>query len=257
MKHDNETHLLSGAYALDALTPAEVVAMEAAMAASEELRGEVAELTDTAVLLGLAVEPVAPPAGMRDRLLATIAATPQLAPLAEKASAPSDELETASTGRVVQGPKHWFQRPTALIGAVAAAMVIFIGGSVAGQVLDQSSATVREASSFSTLFSASDLHHTATKTATGGVAIVMWSPSLHKSAVVLKDVATVPADKVLQLWYIDGTKITSAGLFTPSGDQKFEMLTRVPKSGEKVGVTVEPAGGSKQPTTAPIAVLSA
>ena len=61
-----------------------------------------------------------------------------------------------------------------------------------------------------------------------------------------------------QLWYIgaDGSA-RPAGLLTADPDGRGTMMLEgVAGSAANVGVTVEPAGGSAQPTTAPLVVLS-
>lgn len=68
----------SGAYVLNSLDPHEQHEFEAQLAESEELRNEVTELTDTAVLLGMAVAPVAPSPELRDSIMSRLASTPQL-----------------------------------------------------------------------------------------------------------------------------------------------------------------------------------
>lgn len=73
-----DLHLLTGAYALGALDPHETAEFEAYLTQSEEARTEVAELTDTAVVLGLATRPIEPPAALKSRIMAQILNTPQL-----------------------------------------------------------------------------------------------------------------------------------------------------------------------------------
>ncbi|MEB0307052.1 zf-HC2 domain-containing protein, partial [Cryobacterium sp. 10I1] len=73
---------LSGAYALNALEARERAAFEAHLESSEEARIESAELSDTAVALGLATAPVQPSAALKASLMAKLSSTPQFAPLA-------------------------------------------------------------------------------------------------------------------------------------------------------------------------------
>jgi anti-sigma-K factor RskA len=74
----NRDDALSGAYALDALPDDEREAFEATFSSSESVRHEVTELADTAVLLGLAAEPVAPSAALKASILNRIQSLPQL-----------------------------------------------------------------------------------------------------------------------------------------------------------------------------------
>jgi len=59
--------------------------------------------------------------------------------------------------------------------------------------------------------------------------------------------------KVYQLWLIGPVRIVSAGLLpaAQSGVTRPVVATGIVK-GDKLGLTVEPAPGTKQPTTTPI-----
>ncbi|WP_375401231.1 anti-sigma factor domain-containing protein [uncultured Amnibacterium sp.] len=266
-KPARDAHQLSGAYVLDALTPTEVDSMETAMRSSEDLRSEVAELTDTAVLLGLAVPPVEPSDLLRERLLALVDVTPQLPPLvavaeldepAEPESA-ARRVEPQHGATVTAGPRQWFTRerftrPSVLLAA-AAAVALLIGGSVLVQRVIVPSPEQAEASQFASLSSAPDLEHQQAAVAGGGTATVSWSDQQRTAAVVLAGERAVPSGKVLQVWCLDGDTATSAGIYQPAQGHTYDMLQCFPQSGDRVGVTVEPAGGSKQPTTTPIATI--
>lgn len=261
-KPTRDAHQLSGAYVLNALTAAEAESMETAMRSSEDLRSEVAELTDTAVLLGLAVPPVEPSGALRERLLALVEVTPQLPPL--PAVVELDEVaEPQTAGRriepqqgatVTAGPRRWFTRPSGLLAA-AAAVVLLIGGGVLVQRVILPSPEQADASQFAALSSAPDVEQHQAAVAGGGTATVYWSDQQHSAAVVLAGQRAVPSGKVLQVWCLDGGSATSAGVYQPAQGHTYEMLQCSPQSGDRVGVTVEPAGGSEQPTTAPIATV--
>ena len=81
------------------------------------------------------------------------------------------------------------------------------------------------------------------------------SQAQHAAAIVIPHEPTVPSGKVLQVWCLNGDAATSAGLFTPAQGHAYEMLQCTPSAGQRVGVTVEPAGGSAHPTTKPIALI--
>jgi anti-sigma-K factor RskA len=67
----------------------------------------------------------------------------------------------------------------------------------------------------------------------------------------------LPAGKVYQFWLIKGKSAVSAGLLpqTAAG-QPATLLASEVIQGDALGLTVEPAGGSKTPTTTPILDLS-
>jgi anti-sigma-K factor RskA len=64
--------------------------------------------------------------------------------------------------------------------------------------------------------------------------------------------------RVYQLWLLTpaGGAIPNGLLPTATGGATAPFITAGPPPGDQVAVTVEPAGGSKQPTSKPIVVLA-
>ena len=74
----------------------------------------------------------------------------------------------------------------------------------------------------------------------------------HDSAVVVTSGMTAPADgNVYQLWMIDDSGPISQGVFTTSGT----MIMQGVDHANRIAITIEPPGGSDQPTSAPIATV--
>jgi len=65
-------HDLVGAYVLDALSSEECVEFEQHLATCASCRAEVEQLRDVVDVLPLALEPVEPPAGLRDRIMLAV-----------------------------------------------------------------------------------------------------------------------------------------------------------------------------------------
>jgi anti-sigma-K factor RskA len=84
----------------------------------------------------------------------------------------------------------------------------------------------------------------------GGVARVIVSPSRGQAVFVGQQLPKTDQEHVLQLWVIDGGA-RSVGVI--HGSQA--LLASGIQPGAKLGVTVEPLGGSKQPTTAPVMTM--
>jgi anti-sigma-K factor RskA len=230
---DRELAASSGAYALDALGADEAQDFEALLQRSPGLRAEVTELTDTAVELGLAVAPEAPPADLRARVLAGIATTPQLA-------------ETVDDVRVAPvTPIAWYRRPAGALAAAAAAVVLAAGGAVGAGIAQSTAAASRVAA----IAAAPDAEHATARIAGGGTARVVWSDRLARSGVELDALPALGLDRTYQFWYIDGSHARSAGTSPAVGDV---VLTGALHRGDVIGITVEPAGGSSAPTSAPI-----
>jgi anti-sigma-K factor RskA len=57
------------------------------------------------------------------------------------------------------------------------------------------------------------------------------------------------------MWVISVGTPRSAGLYTPDDGEPFELMKGALKPDQAVAVTVEPAGGSKQPTSDPVVTI--
>ena len=256
----------SGAYVLNALSDTERGEFEANMASSEQLRNEVTELTDTAVLLGLAATPVTPTPELRDSIMSKIAATPQLprdiSPVRELRAVPADEAESASPSEAPPAALSnvvklsWYRRPASILTAAAAAIVVIIGGFFGAGLIGQNVHAQQQADALAAINSAPDSQHAAAKVSTGGHATLVWSASLGKSAIIVNGLKPLASGKTYEAWYIDpkGTP-TPAGLFEQSGSRTWRVLDGTMAAGDVVGVTVEPDGGSSKPTTTPILAI--
>jgi len=273
-----ELHLLSGAYALDALEGDEKARFEAYLLTSEEARAEVASLSDTVVLIGLSSAPVTPPADLKARLMAQIAVTPQRAPLPaarptlsavpavttpQPISPEQDSsvgaVRAASLGTTSRAAKkaaaRWYSRPASILVAAAAAVALFVGGNILG--LSAGNQSQQQAAAISAIVSASDYQQAKANVTGGGTATFVWSVGLKQSAVVIDKLPKLADSKTYQLWYIDkGSNATPAGIFNAaSSGTTVSVLSGAMAAGDTFGITVEPSGGSKTPTTAPIVAV--
>jgi anti-sigma-K factor RskA len=264
---DIDTDNLSGAYALNALSDEERHAFEARIRESDEIRTEVAELNETALLLGRAVEPVQPSAGLRSSIMDLLDSTPQLPKLETQDHAPSIGKATHraapadAMGEILEpiplARQRWFMRPAVLLVGAAAAVGLFFGGGAAFNSLQPNDpgTSIAAGPSMSQILAASDVQHTVSDVTTGGKATLYWSNDLQRSAVILDGVTSLPSDKTYQLWYISGSHIASAGTVKATSNNVSQVLQGDMKKGETVGITVEPDGGSKQPTSKPIVAI--
>jgi anti-sigma-K factor RskA len=301
---------LAGAYALDALTPEETAEFERFLGTSEEARVEAAELSDTAVALGLATAPVQPPASLKANLMAQLASTPQLPPLETSAQSPNtasapgaasgdarrqdpaldasvdetssthdaprtgDETDPGSVRAATEDHTasgapdgsagaaerrarlRWFQRPAVLAGSAAAALALFFGGLLVGQMLDAGNFEQQQATALANINAAPDAQRASAVTSDGQPATLVWSGELGLSALLIEDLPPLPEGKDYQLWYVNQDGAFSAGTFDSSGDGTvWRVLEGTMRAGDQVGVTVEPDGGSDAPTTDPIVAI--
>ncbi|MGV8912656.1 MAG: anti-sigma factor [Rhodoglobus sp.] len=283
---NNDLAAQSGAYALNALSPEEREAFEKHLAASDETRTETTELSDTAVALGMAIDPVAPPPALKANLMAMIAQTPQLprevetaddaanpsatvAPMASaatraaQATSPSAEHGTvpAATRAEAKAQSRWFTRPATALAAVAAAVALIVaGGVVADSIgrtsLQETSFAAQQADQLAAINAASDSQKLVSTVTGGATATFVWSAELASSAVIVDGLEALPADQVYELWYIDSAGARPAGLMNAADNgTTWRVLDGEMAAGDVVGVTIEPKGGSDAPTTDPIVVF--
>ena len=168
-------------------------------------------------------------------------------------AAPPIAAETAAERRAA---RRWFTRPVGILMAAAAAIALFFGGTLVGQSINSNNFAVQQASALAQINAAADAQRATSTTADGQPATLVWSGKLGQAALLVDDLPALPNDEAYQLWYINTAGAVSAGTFTSSGSGTvWRVLDGTMKAGDAVGVTVEAAGGSKQPTTKPIIAI--
>ena len=155
----------------------------------------------------------------------------------------------------IADPAFWYGLALK-IAMTASIVVAVLFGFAQAHTQDELNQVRAENQAISLLLSAPEaklLTHTVTN---GGVATVVLAADRHELAVVTTGLPALPPGKVYQLWLIGKPAITSAGLLPPAKDGRTPpvLATGVVK-GDTLGLTVEPAGGSAQPTTKPILAL--
>jgi anti-sigma-K factor RskA len=234
---DNDVHALSGAYALDALDDLERAAFERHLAGCADCRREVSSLREAASLLA-ETSAVEPPAELRQRVLAGIGTVRPLPPQAP-AAAP-------------QRPPRRHRRLNVLLAAAAAIVAVAAGAVVWQQPWETSQAPP---SAEQAVLQAADARKSSLDLENGGSATVVHSDTLGKAVIVTHQMPPPPAGKVYQLWLAqpdDG--MVPAGLMPPTPDQTL-LLEGDAATATAAGITVEPEGGSQEPTTKPIALF--
>jgi anti-sigma-K factor RskA len=220
----SDIHALSGAYAVDAVDDIERASFERHLASCPTCRAEVASLRETSALLADAATTTPPPA-LRDAVLSDITRVRPLPPL------------------TVGGPVHrrkWFP---ALVAAVVLALV-GVGGAVWQPWRDDTSTTLTVADQV--------LQDPAAETYTqelpnGAKATVVRSAKEHRAVIVTEDMPPPPDGKVYQLWLQTPSEdMVPAGLMPAGGSTA--LLEGDADDAIGVGVSLEPAGGSEQPT---------
>ena len=239
MTTPNDIHALSGAYAVDALDDIERAGFERHLAECAECRAEVASLRETGALLAETTD-TEPPAALRERVLSGITKVRPLPPEAP--------VTRPASGRRRQG------RGARLLAAAAAVVVLGGGATVAWQQPwqdDSSQApTVTEQ-----VLAAPDARSTSLDFPGGAKATITHSDSIGKAVLVTEKMPPPPKGMVYQLWLDQpGEGMVSAGLMPVQADQTV-LLDGDAATATGAGITVEPEGGSAEPTTTPIALF--
>jgi anti-sigma-K factor RskA len=256
----DERALLAAGYALGSLTPDELAEYETYLAGSADARSQAAGFASAAAALENDTPEVEPSAELKARLMAQIAVTPQYARAETADARPVHDAAPARDAGPAQerARARWFQRPGVVLAAAAAAAVLFVGGGAIGIAIGNGTSSVQEqATTFAQISAASDAQRATSGVAGGGTATLIWSKQLGKSAVVVDGLKQPPSGKTYQLWYISGSTATSAGLLHAGPDANtWQVLDGRLHSGDVIGMTIEPSGGSKAPTTTPIVTIT-
>jgi anti-sigma-K factor RskA len=237
--HDEAADLVA-LYVVDALSPAEREGFEAHLASCTECREEVAGMRDVSARLSHSVE-AEPPASLRSSLLAQVAATPQDSPV------------SASAGNVVAMPQRAARRFPYLLAAAAVLAAVGFGGWAAESRQNAEQAASAQQALVS-LLGASDVRTVSGTTSNGAAGTVVLSRARDRAVFVTAGMPSLPDDRVYELWTIADRPVP-AGTFRSDGDSVVVDLPAAALSAPTIAVTVEPSGGSAQPTTTPIIAL--
>ena len=277
-------HGLAAAYALDALDDADRAAVERALASSPEFRDELDRYAESVAHLAELAEPVEPPPGLKPRLMAEIERTPQLTadaaattgggrrrrrrgdhggrrtdardvwrpsrlrrpppwhPITDPALPSARRADAGSSGppRSSARPQPpWCSSRAPSIG------VGWPGPNGWGAQLERAA-----------IAAAPDAQTATAEAAGGGEVTLVWSAEQGRSVLVAEGLPDVGADETYELWYIDDAGASVRRHVRRERARRPGVSSRATsRPGVAVGVTVEPAGGSPQPTTEPLVVI--
>lgn len=232
-------HALSGAYALDALDERERHEFERHLAVCDECQAEVAGFFEAAGVLTTEVA-ATPPAQLRARVLADIAAVRPLPPLEQ----PGERLATVL-------PMRRRFRP-ATLAAAAAVLAVVGAGTVAAPALLDTDDTSLTASPTQRILEAEDREEIVVELDGGVRATLVRSVSVGRALVITENMPPPPKGKVYELWFDDVSRgVVPAGVMANATDQVV-LLQGDALNADGVGITIEPEGGSTVPTTEPV-----
>lgn len=246
----HETHAddLIGAYVLDAVGSAERDLVEAHLSECKECRSEVTELREAAVHLSAGHE-VAPPTELRSRILGAINAPTSVTDAPSETAASRTYTDSADSRREPTSSPRALTNKS--VWGLAAAGLLAVGGwgiwqNVAGDL-----------SPIDEVIQASDAQ-TYTTQYEGETVTVVSSSSVDRAVLRAGALPDLDEGQTYQAWWVGADEnITSAGLISSdrSAAELEIALEGDPENVAAFALSVEPAGGSPQPTTDPVVIV--
>lgn len=259
-----QAHELLAAYALDAVDDLERRAVERLLAGDPDARRELDEYREVVAAFTV---PEQPPTALREQVLARVAAlaaAPSAAPSAEQeitahgteatdTARRDDAARPSAPARTSHRPvAHPLRRRLAALGVAAAIVTaVAIPTTIAIQATQSQRELQAEADTIAQMLADPDAQMlTADMSGGGEVSALVSAGHVLLAASGMAD----PGEgQDYQLWEINGDSITSAGLIRPTDGSASALLEAAP--GTTLAVTLEPTGGSEQPTTEPLVAV--
>ena len=246
-------HALVGAYVLDAVEDGDRAQFERHLLSCDQCRDDVRGLRETTARLAAAAA-IAPRPELRQSTMQAAAVTRQLPPvvIGER---------TAATSRRVRWPvgrgiaRTWLAGVAAGLAIVLAVAAVLLGVH-AGAMQQRLAATQRRDSAMTAVLGAHDAVILTAAVRTGGTATVVMSHRARALVFTANGLATLPGVRAYELWLAGPAGVTPAGMLPPGHrGMSGPMVVGGLAKGEQLELTVEPATGSRQPTSAPIVRL--
>lgn len=239
-----DVHALSGAYAVDALHDAERARFEAHLAVCAACRDEVDSLREAAARLA-ADATLEPPAAVRAGLLDGIATIRPLPPVG-----------TGATVTELAGRRRSPHAGRVRLLAGAAAVVLLALGAVGLRPWTTGQSGSPHYTVAERVLAAPDAVRVDKRFPDRSEATVVRSASVGRAVIVTDDMSPTPAGEDYELWLqTPAGEMVPAGLMPDVRDVTYVLQGDASRA-TGVGITVEPDGGSPQPTSEPIAFFS-
>ena len=234
---------LKDAYVLGALPEEERLEFERYLLAHPDLQAEMEELSTVAGLLALSVSEQEPAPELRRRIMDTVEA---------EAVQPRTSQRRSWLSRLWEavGP-----RDLALAGAAVLVIGLFSWGMLLqGEVRDLQGRVQSLQSQPQDQSQGPQMIALGGAGTEQGVKAGLLTLKDDQAVLVAENMPPAPEGKTYQIWVIKGDTPQPSGLFEPKGDSIAAVVENPVEGADAVAVTVEPEGGSKEPTTEPMLV---
>ncbi len=237
-------------YALHAVSPAEQAEIERDLGSVDDTARVqfnvlVSEIQETLALVSV-LDATEPPARLRDRVLDDIPRTTQVTP------SPASGSNVTSMHRRRRGDGDGAGRWRTTMMAAAAAVVVVVGGVVVATQVIGGGPNPTQAEQ---IVAAPDTRQQTAEFPGGGTVTLQYSKESDAMVVSLDGVPPPAEGQDYQMWFVEGTP-RSAGLVTPdllTGDD--ERVIEGMGSATNFAFSLEPAGGSPEPTEVITAIV--
>jgi anti-sigma-K factor RskA len=231
---------LKDAYALGALPDDERATVEAYLALHPKRQAEIDDMVGIAGLLALAPPEQEPSADLRRKVMQVV------------------ESE-AAVPRAAESPaSSWFGWLGGFRNVALGAAAVLVVGLLSWNVLLQADVQdlrgqVEEARSANEAQETREIALGGTWAEQGARAEVTALKD-DRAILVVEDMPSMPEDRTGQVWVIHDDKPEPSGLLDPSGNMAATAITTPLRGADAIAVTIEPAGGSDEPTSDPVLV---
>jgi anti-sigma-K factor RskA len=261
--HRPEPHTLAGAYALYALDGPDEARFERHLERCRQCAEEIRGLREATARMAAAAA-ADPPAGLIQRAVAAAAQTQQLAPVgplsrrswrAHCADLATSFGLTGGTGPGARARARMTRLAVTLaVAGVALAVILALAARSAQDQLQQDQ---RHSHAIAAVLTARDAAIMRARVDTGGTATVVMSGREHALVFAAKGLPALPATRCYELWLMRPGGDKPAGMLpSPRHGMTGPVLASGLRTGDRLGLTIEPAGGSPRPTTATILLLA-
>ena len=250
-----DAHTLVAAYAVHAVDERERADVVAHLDECDTCRDDLRVFRETATVLATAAAE-APPARMRAAVLARARTTPQLPPVTGErggavvaAGAASSVPRSGTTTRTLFG----------LAASVVTVVALGAGGFALVQSdrlgdAQQQQAAVQRVLSADDVVTLSGVPQLPDGLQGDDEVVVLASASRGAAILLPAGLPKAPEGSTWQAWTVTGGRATSAGTFDVASREAVALQASV-AGADAVAVTLEPAGGSRSPSTDPVLVL--
>ena len=232
---------LKDAYVLGALPEEDRREFEHYLAAYPERQAEIEKLSAVAGLLAFSPQQQEPPPELRRNVMAVI----------EAEAAPHRVRRRA----MFAGIREYLDAGSIVLGAAAMLVIGLLSRNVLLQ--DQVRDLTGQVEEVQAERPARQVQQSRTIPLEGawtqqGASAEVATIDENRVILVAENMPSVPKDRACQIWVIHDDVPKPGGLFVPDGNMTATAVTRSIKKADAIAVTVEPAKGSKEPTSDPV-----